>query len=108
MSAKIPIHDSSGNVFADLGFEDAEELLTKSELVAQILKTIRARRLTQARAAELMGITQPKVSVLLSSRLDGFSTERLFRFLNSLGWDVRSRLSRAKPRSQGRVRVTSG
>jgi predicted XRE-type DNA-binding protein len=108
MSAKIPIHDSSGNVFADLGFENAEELLAKSELVAQILKTIRARRLTQAKAAELMGITQPKVSALLSGRLDGFSTERLFRFLNSLGWDVQIRLSRAKPRSQGRVRVTSG
>jgi len=55
-----------------------------------------------------MGITQPKVSALLGGRLDGFSTERLFRLLNSLGWDVQIRLSKAKPRAQGRARVTSG
>jgi predicted XRE-type DNA-binding protein len=71
MRAKIPMHDTSSNVFADLGFEDAEALLAKSELVARILKTIRARRPTQAKAAELMGITQPKVSTLLSGRLAG-------------------------------------
>ncbi|APW62668.1 helix-turn-helix domain-containing protein [Paludisphaera borealis] len=97
----------STNVFADLGFENAEELLAKSELAAQILKTVRARRLTQAKAGELLGISQPKVSALLNGRLDGFSTDRLFRFLTKLGWDVQIKLSKAKSKSNGHVRVTS-
>jgi predicted XRE-type DNA-binding protein len=97
----------STNVFADLGFENADELLAKSELAAHILKTIRARRLTQAAAGELLGISQPKVSALLNGRLDGFSTERLFRFLNCLGWNVQINLSKAKTKSPGRVHMTS-
>ena len=97
----------STNVFADLGFENADELLAKSELAAQILKTVRARRLTQVAAGELLGISQPKVSALLNGRLDGFSTDRLFRFLNCLGWNVQIKLSKASAKSPGRIHVTS-
>jgi predicted XRE-type DNA-binding protein len=97
----------STNVFADLGFENADELLTKSELAAQILKTVRARRLTQAAAGELLGISQPKVSALQNGRLDGFSTERLLRFLIRLGWNVQIKLSKAKAKTAGRIEVTS-
>jgi len=105
MSGKIPVHDSSGNVFADLGIEDAEEYLAKSELAAQILRILQSRRLTQAAAGELLGITQPKVSALRNGRLDGFSTERLFRFLTRLGCDIEIKVSKPHTRKPGRVEV---
>jgi predicted XRE-type DNA-binding protein len=79
---------SSGNVFKDLGFPDAEALLAKAELVSRISEIIRKRRLTQMKAAEILGVSQPKVSALLCGHLDGFSTDRLFRFLNALGSDI--------------------
>ena len=105
MSEKIPIHDSSGNVFADLGIEDADEYLAKSELAAQIRRIVQRRRLTQAAAGELLGITQPKVSALRHGRLDGFSTDRLFRFLTKLGCDIQIKVSKPHTRKAGHVEV---
>jgi predicted XRE-type DNA-binding protein len=86
--APVTIEKSSGNVFADLGLKNPEELLAKAELVQRICDIIEARKLTQVRAAKLLGIDQPKVSALMRGKLDGFSTDRLFRFLNALGSDV--------------------
>jgi len=79
---------SSGNVFADLGLPDAGEHLIKAGLVVRIHRTIRQRNLTQAAAAELMGIDQPKISAMLSGQFRGYSVERLMRFLVALGHDV--------------------
>ena len=79
---------SSGNVFADLGLADAEEHLIKAGLVVKIGRIIRQRELTQAAAAQLMGIDQPKVSAMLASQFRGYSVERLMRFLVALGHDV--------------------
>jgi len=107
MSRNSEVHESSGNVFADLGIPDAEEYLAKSELAVRIFKIVKTRRLTQSTAGKLLGLTQPKVSALLNGRLDGFSTERLFRFLNALGCDVRITVSRPHPKSRGRVEVTA-
>ena len=95
-------------MFADLRIRDPEQYLAKAELAAKILKVIQARRLTQATAAKLLGVTQPKVSALLNGRLDGFSSDRLFRFLNVLGCDVRISVSRPRPQAQGRIRVLAG
>lgn len=78
----------SGNVFADMGLPDADELLAKAQLVFRIHEIIRSKKLTQKRAALVLGNDQPKVSALVRGHLDGFSTERLFRFLNLLGEDV--------------------
>lgn len=108
MTQKIPIHDSSGNVFADLGIENPEEYLAKSELAARILKIVQRRRLTQAAAGKLLGISQPKVSALLNGQLDGFSTDRLFRFLNRLGCDVQIKISPPRSHSFGRVQIMAG
>src|SRR3990172_8858713 len=105
---KDKVYRSSGNVFADLRIPNPEEYLAKAELAAQILMVVRRRRLTQAAAGKLLGITQPKVSALLNGRLDGFSTERLIRFLNALGCDVRISVSRPRPRKQGHVEVLTG
>src|SRR6267143_1943720 len=79
---------SSGNVFEDLGLPDAAALLAKSELVSRISDIIVERGLTQAQAAKILGVNQPKVSALMRGNLDGFSSDRLFRFLNALGSDI--------------------
>ncbi len=88
MSQEIDIQVSSGNIFADLGMPNADEMLMKAELVRQINEIITERKLNQLQAAEVLGIDQPKVSALMRGKLTGFSTERLFRFLNALGCDV--------------------
>ena len=108
MNEETEVYHGSGNVFADLGLPDAEERLAKAELARQILKIIARRRLTQAQAAELLGIDQPKVSALTRGKLSGFSMERLFHFLNALGRDVQITV-KAKPRSrqQAHLKVTA-
>lgn len=78
----------SGNVFADLGVPSAEEELAKAELARKIGHIIALQKLTQVEAAARLGIDQPKVSALLRGKLRGFSSDRLFRFLNALGRDV--------------------
>ncbi len=90
---------SSGNVFADLGLPNAEDRLAKAELARKVSEIIVARRLTQVEAAELLGIDQPKISALVRGRLQGFSLERLMRFLNVLGRDVEIVV---KPKARGR------
>ena len=79
---------SSGNVFADLGFPDADERLTKVRLAVALNEVVRRRRLSQDRAARQLGINQPKVSALSKYKLEGFSVERLMRFLTLLDQDV--------------------
>lgn len=78
----------SGNVFADLGLADADELLAKAKVLREIGAIIRREKLTQAQAAKKLGVDQPKVSALLNGRMSGFSMERLFHFLNRLGQNV--------------------
>jgi predicted XRE-type DNA-binding protein len=104
--ADIPVRESSGNVFADMGLPDAEEELTKAQLASHIRQVIKRQRLTQVAAATLMGIDQPKVSALLNGRLANFSSERLMRLLTALGQDVEITV-RTKPRNRahGRIRV---
>ena len=99
---------SSGNVFADLGFADADERQTKVRLAVAINDLLERRGLSQAKAAEQLGINQPKVSALSKYRLEGFSVERLIRFLTSLNQDIEI-VIRNKPRARrtGRVFVTA-
>lgn len=99
---KETIRASSGNVFADLGLPDADELLIKAELVRRIGSIIRHRHLTQVDAAAILGIDQPKISALLRGRLAGFSTDRLLRFLNTLDRDVEIVIKK-KPRTSARA-----
>jgi predicted XRE-type DNA-binding protein len=104
--AEIPVIPGSSNVFADLGFAEPEEELTKAQLASHIRQIIRRRRLTQRAAAALMGIDQPKVSALLNGRLANFSSDRLMRLLTALGQDVEI-VIKTKPRNRahGRIRV---
>lgn len=89
MKKPVEVHESSGNVFADLDLPDAEERYAKAMISRRIAGEIAARGLTQVQAAELLGTTQPKVSEVVRGQLAGFSMERLFRFLTSLGMNVR-------------------
>lgn len=89
MSGKITVQRGSGNVFADLGFENAEEEKLKAQLVREIRDILKNRRLTQAKAAELLGLKQPDVSGLLAGRLHKFSLERLLRCVHRLDREVR-------------------
>jgi predicted XRE-type DNA-binding protein len=82
------VTSSSGNVFADLNLPNPEVLLTKAQLVRRIRELMTQRKLSQAVAAELLGIDQPKVSALVRGNVSGYTIERLFKFLNRLGQDV--------------------
>jgi predicted XRE-type DNA-binding protein len=100
MKAKGDDTTSSGNVFRDLGAPHPEDAIAKAELTAKIAAIIAERRMTQAAAAKVLGIDQPKVSALLRGRLSGFSTERLMRFLTTLGSEVQI-VVRDRPRAKG-------
>jgi predicted XRE-type DNA-binding protein len=98
----MPIRDyvvSSGNVFADLNLPHADDLLAKAELTTKIIAEIQRRRMTQAQAAAILGIDQPKISALKQGKLSGFSIERLMRFLLLLGRDIQITV-KGKPRSR--------
>jgi predicted XRE-type DNA-binding protein len=100
------VEASSGNVFADLDLPAPEEMLAKAQLVQRIGDILAERKLTQARAAAVLGVDQPKISALLRGRFNGFSTERLFRFLNALGQDVEIVVRRPRRgRGMGATRV---
>jgi predicted XRE-type DNA-binding protein len=104
--AEIPVTPGSDNLFADLGFAEPEEELTKAQLASHIRQIIRRRRPTQVAAAALMGSDQPKVSALLIGRLANFSSERLMRLLTALGQDVEITVkTKPRKRAHGRIRV---
>ena len=94
----------SGNVFADLGYTRPEEAAAKAELAHKITKIIERRRLTQAEAAEMLDVDQPKVSALRRGKLSGFSLDRLVRFLVLLGNDVQI-VVKEQPRGRRRARL---
>ena len=99
---------SHNSALVDLGIENAEELTTKIQLAVTIKRILKGRHLTQAEAAELLGITQPKVSKLMNSKLEGFSVEKLMRLLTLLNRDIEIRVKRApKSRSEGRIMVAA-
>jgi predicted XRE-type DNA-binding protein len=79
---------SSGNIFADLGLPNPEQELLKAQLTLQIHRIVKARRLTQTQAGEILGIKQPHVSALMRNRAGNFSVGRLMEFLIALGQDV--------------------
>ncbi len=109
MKTKPDVKLSSGNVFKDLDVASPEEALAKAELTSRIAEIIASKGLTQAAAAALLGIDQPKVSALLRGRLSGFSTERLMRFLTVLGSNVQIVVQhRPRARGPGHLEVIAG
>jgi predicted XRE-type DNA-binding protein len=102
----VAVRPSSGNVFEDLGLPDSGQALVKAELAARIADVIARRHLTQAAAAKILEIDQPTVSDLMRGQLRGFSSDRLFRFLNALGKDVEIVIkTRRRSSSRPHIRV---
>jgi len=105
----VPVDLGSGNVFVDLGLADAGERTTKVALAIEINRALKANGLTQATAAKVLGVNQPKVSALVNYRLDGFSVERLMNFLTALGQDVQISIrARRSARVPGRIMIAGG
>jgi predicted XRE-type DNA-binding protein len=102
-----PIQAASENIYADLGYAHAEEMMIKAQLVTKIAEIIRQRGLTQQRAARLLGLTQPKISRLLRGHFRGISERRLLRCLMRLGRDVEIVVKPTFRRRGGRLTVHS-
>ena len=98
----IKVEVGTGNVFADLGLPNADKLKIKSGLVIEISKAIGRLNLTQAAAAERMGIPQPKVSGMLRGDFSNLSERKLMDCLNRLGYDIEIKLKPTKD-SVGRL-----
>jgi predicted XRE-type DNA-binding protein len=97
----IEIHGGSSNVYADLGYPDAEEMLVKAKLVRKISEIVRSKGLTQVETARILGLTQPKVSALLRGQFRGVSERKLIDCLTSLGHDVEIVVKDAPRRRDG-------
>lgn len=95
----------SQNVFTDLGFESADEMLVKAGLAMRISDRITRLGLTQKQAAQRLHVDQPSVSRLINGNLDDFSTDRLMKFLMRLGNDVEIRV-KTRPRSEAVGRMS--
>ncbi len=93
------------NVYADLGLPDAEEMLVKAQLATKIGDIIKQRKLTQIQAAELLGISQPKLSGLLRGQFRGISETKMLECLTRLGRDIQI-VVKSAPRSRTEGHVT--
>jgi predicted XRE-type DNA-binding protein len=105
---KLPAHTiGSGNIFADLGLPDAEEMLLKSQIVVVLHRLIKARKLTQTEAAKRIGISQPDLSNVLRGHFRGYSVERLMRMLTAFDQDIEItvRPHRKRAKEAGRITV---
>jgi predicted XRE-type DNA-binding protein len=95
----ITIEEGSANVYADLGYADAAEMQRKSQLAAEITRSIKARRLTQQGAAELLGVDQSKVSRITRGQFRGVSEAKMLELVTKLGHDVKIVISPVRRRA---------
>jgi len=101
----VDVEMGSGNVYADLAYADADEMLIKAQLVTKIAEIIKRKGLTQTQAGKLLGMPQPKLSNLLRGQFRGFSERRLMNCLTRLGRDVQI-VVKATPRSRSDGRLS--
>ena len=96
----------SGNIFADIGLKNPEELLAKAQIVSAIADLIEAKGLSQQEAGKLVRLTQPQISRLMRGDTRQFSYERLMRILNAFGQDVEITIrATRRPNKRGKVLV---
>jgi predicted XRE-type DNA-binding protein len=102
----IEIEESSGNVYADLGMVDADEMVVKAQLATKIGEIIKGRRWSQQQAADVLGIPQPKLSKMLRGQFRGISEAKMLDCLVRLGRNVQIVVGPARrAASSGRVAV---
>lgn len=104
----LRIEEGSLNPYADLGLPDATDMLVKAELARQIGEILKSRRLTQQRAAELLGMTQPKLSEMLRGKFRGISQAKMMECLNRLGRDVEIVVKKTRTQGAGHTIVMAG
>jgi len=102
---KRDYEESSGNVFADLGFRNSKQELLKAKLTVEIYKLLKKRGVTQTAAAKLLGTTQAQVSALMRCKPVSVSVGRLMEFLNVLGQDIEVTVKPATRRKTGDMSV---
>ena len=106
MNQEVEVYTSCGNIFADFGFDNAEEMLVKAELVRKINDIIIDRQLTELEIAKILELELQEVSHLMSGKLLSFSLENLLKFLNILGQDIEIKISTTpQNNSKGTVQV---
>jgi predicted XRE-type DNA-binding protein len=90
----IKFEEGSGNVFADLGLKDADQLLTRAQIGYHVFKILKAEKLKQREIAGILGIAQPDVSHLMNGHFSRFTTDKLLDFLKRLNRKVTIEVSR--------------
>jgi len=104
--AKTPEYTvSSGNIFADLGVKNPEEMLLRADLAITIEKIIKKRKWTQQQAGDFLGIAQAEISEIIRGNIDHFTIERLLRFVRMLDRDIKITVEHIpKSRNEGRYK----
>lgn len=106
MTTKKPeVYESGGNIFADLGLPDADSHFLKAQIVAELYRLTTERKLTQAKAGALMGITQPEISRMFKGNFREYSVERLMGFLTAFDRDVEI-VARPRVKHEGRGHIS--
>lgn len=101
----VKIEEGSTNVYADLGYTDAEEMQRKASLAAEIARAIKARHLTQDAAAELLGIDQAKISKITRGQFRGVSEAKLLELVTKLGHNVTIIVGKTKRQGAGKIEL---
>ena len=101
----IEIFEGSANIFADLGFPDADTHLLKAQIVSEVYRLSNDQKLTQTKAGELLGISQPEVSRMFKGNFREYSVERLMGFLTAFNQDVEI-VAKARPSDGSRGSIT--
>jgi predicted XRE-type DNA-binding protein len=108
MTRKIAVEASSGNIFADLDLPDAGTHFLKAQIVSELYRLTKARKLTQAQAGRRMGISQPEVSRMFKGSFREYAVDRLMGFLTTFGRDVEIVVTpRRKANKTGRIIFTA-
>jgi len=93
---KIEVEESTGNIYADLGLGDAEELHARSQIGFHVYQILKSRKLKQSEIADLLDIKQPEASHLMNAHFSRFTTDKLLDFLKSLDQKVVIQISEHK------------
>jgi predicted XRE-type DNA-binding protein len=105
MKRKAHITAGSGNIFADLHLPDAETHFLKAQIVSEIYRLTKERKLTQIQAGRRMGVSQPEVSRMFKGHFREYSVERLMEFLTLFDRDIDIVVKpHKKPGKSGRIR----
>jgi len=104
--SKPKVHESAENIFEELGLPDADNHFLKAQIVAELYRLVTERKLTQTKAGEVMGISQPEVSRLFRGNFREYSVERLIGFLTAFSHDVEIVVRPRNAKTPGEIRFT--